>query len=197
MDHEQQHDPSHRLPKVEQQQKFLEKELSDVKGDVESLRSEMRTGFRDLTSLIESRATSNIQSRQSWWGILAAVMGTAGSLLWLLINTNMQSTVGPIKSLGEYNSVTINQIVNDIKKLQERNATLNSEYVASEASRKAKEVEIETQFDAQSQIYNMAMAQQQRVDAAIWNATGKLGEYPRYPVFFPNVSRKAGVPATE
>lgn len=72
-------------------------------------------------------------------------------------------------------------------KVSQMATTLNTEI----ATRTAHEVEIETQFDADSQLRNTQFANQQRMNAIIWNQNkDKLGEYPAVPSFFPNISKR-------
>jgi hypothetical protein len=52
--------------------------------------------------------------------------------------------------------------------------------------------EVETQFDADAQLRNAQIAQQERLDAILWNssALGKLTQYPGAPYTQPDIAAK-------
>lgn len=55
-------------------------------------------------------------------------------------------------------------------------------------------IEIETQFNAEAQLHNVQFAEQQRLNALLWNSSslGKITKFPEQPYFHPNISQKGG-----
>jgi len=55
--------------------------------------------------------------------------------------------------------------------------------------RNAKLVEVETQFASTENKINSFIANQERLNAIMWNKIGTLGTYPSAPYFFSNISQ--------
>lgn len=80
----------------------------------------------------------------------------------------------------------------NLDSLKDRIASLAASQAADHAERTTHEIEIETQFDADSQLRNLQFAEQQRVNKTIWEQNKHLGAYANGPFFFPNISSRDG-----
>lgn len=69
-------------------------------------------------------------------------------------------------------------------------AELSNKFVAHESESRSKFTEVETQFDADSQVRNVQFSNQQRLNAIMWNHITGLGTYPEGPFFQPNISNR-------
>lgn len=67
---------------------------------------------------------------------------------------------------------------------------LQSSYEAHKSRIDSDLIEIETQFDADSQFRNIQFSDQQRTNAVIWEHIPELGKYPVSPYFQPNISNR-------
>lgn len=93
------------------------------------------------------------------------------------------------------NSVDDRSVLNKkVDILQDKYTALFSAENAHNSERVSHEVEIETQFDADSQLRNTQFAEQQRINSVLWCQHEKtLGKYPSGPFYFPNISKRGSV----
>jgi len=82
-----------------------------------------------------------------------------------------------------------------LRGLEKDVADAKRDIASSRAERLAKEVEIETQFNADGQLRNIQFSEQQRLNSDFQNALNGLGakipEYPKGPFYQPNISQEA------
>jgi hypothetical protein len=82
-----------------------------------------------------------------------------------------------------------------VREIQKELATMQADVATNHSERLAKEIEIETQFNADNQLRNIQFSDQQRINAMLFNALSAMGakmpEYPRAPFFQPNISQQA------
>jgi hypothetical protein len=99
--------------------------------------------------------------------------------------------LGMVAAVAESRLKPLEDKIDNLEKLQEKYDALLASVAADHSERVAKEGEIETQFNADSQLRNVQFSDQQRIDAVMWNHINGLGSYPAGPYFQPNISQQA------
>jgi hypothetical protein len=81
-----------------------------------------------------------------------------------------------------------------LDRLEGNQADMNKELRGISSTSEQKFTEVETQFNADSQLRNVQFSDQQRINSAMWNSLhdlgGKIPEYPKGPFYQPNVSKR-------
>ncbi|HSS96991.1 MAG TPA: hypothetical protein VLK33_08175 [Terriglobales bacterium] len=116
------------------------------------------------------------------WGNVIMLVGVVIAAWAFLIK--------PIEERVAHNDQTIAALGDKIEVLNAQIYLIREKVAADNSDRVAKEAEIETQFDADSQLRNIQFSDQQRLNAILWNALGTMGTYPTAPYFQPNISRR-------
>lgn len=162
----------------------LQTSFTRLEGRVSGLEASMTDISADVKGLVQ---TFNSSQRTNWPLVLGAatMFCTLAVGVWYVIEMKSQVALAPIVAQSNVSSVErsdlrrdLNTIISDTTKTQ------------SEIERLAEKFkEVETQFKASGNYTNLFIAGQHRTNAMIWNATGKLGEYPSGPFFFPSFSQ--------
>jgi hypothetical protein len=148
----------------------------------------LENGLTSLGVKIDSLSSLFNASRQTNWG---SIIGIATLLLGLIggacviIDLKSQNALMPVliqnaistQERGELNAEIINNRAT-ISALQQDSARMFE-----------KTREIEGQFKKLGDAHNTHVAEQARMNYVMWNATGKLGEYPQGPYYFPSFSQ--------
>lgn len=74
--------------------------------------------------------------------------------------------------------------------VEKEHAELANKFAAHESESRSKFTEVETQFDADSQVRNVQLSNQQRMNAIMWGHIPGMGTYPDGPFFQPNISNR-------
>lgn len=178
----------------------LDKSLADSNKRMESGFREVEERLSQFERNIIGRLDSQRREKRSAWGWIVTACGSVGVAvcvaMWGAIKMQTDGTVSPIRSDVTYLLTTVSQLRSDRDSSIDKVADLNRQYAKSEAERKAKEREIETQFDAMDQIRNVQFANNERMLSIMWNSIdglgGRMGKFPSEgPWVMPNISRKA------
>lgn len=153
----------------------------------------LEEGMATLGVKIDSLASLFNASRQTNWpavlGVVSLALGLIGGA-WVIIDLKSQNALMPVLIQNAIST----QERGDLREETIRNrATLTS--LQSETGRVLEKFrEVEGQFKKLGDDFNLHCAEQARTNAVIWNATGKLGEYPAGPYYFPSFSQHLPLP---
>jgi hypothetical protein len=192
---------------------LLKQVLNNLQGSVSSLTS-------TVDNYIKADQQSKRPNYAQWIAVASLLMGLcAGG--WLILTLKINAETTPLvqrvitlealtdavhKDFGIFRERMVNimsqnqnsvddraQLNKHLDQLSERVNNLGVDLTTETTTRHAHEIEIETQFDASSQLQNVQFAEQQRLNNVMWNQhTDKLGPYPNNPYFFPNISNRDG-----
>lgn len=177
----------------------VEQKFQSVEGQIGGLRAEIREWMREDRGRLKS-----------WWPIIVVF----GAIAWWAVKMQTSQTDQRFVAI-ETKAVEQAQLINSIPTIMVQNADsirdrndqrarqehldnrmsdLERKFASEESQRIANEREIETQFDADSQLRNIQWANLMRRSNMFENALSALGAtFPKTesdPYFFPNISSR-------
>lgn len=126
-------------------------------------------------------------SKPNWANFIAVAM--LGAVLvggaWQLVELKTQVALAPLQAQAAIST----EERQSLAKRADENRSLILEHAVSLGRVFEKTREIEQQFKRVGEGLNHFTAEQNRTNKILWDATGKMGEYPAGPYFFPNYSQ--------
>jgi hypothetical protein len=157
----------------------------------------LENGFSTLALKIDSLSNLFNSSRATNWPLLLTVLSLFCTLavgVWYFIEIkvrlNSAEALAPVLVQNALSVTERTELRTEIVGNRAQIATLQQE----SARMFEKTREIEGQFKKLGDAHNTHVAEQARVNYVIWSATGKLGEYPQGPYYFPSFSQHLPTP---
>jgi hypothetical protein len=166
------------------------RQLQDIAIAGEKRGSEFQTEMKAM-------ATEFARSRQTNWPLVISFIGLFVLLIggaYQIVNLSTQVTMAPVVAKADVSEKDRTLIHLDIDANRIEREKIKSDIKVIEAGLK----EVETQFRASDQAKNVQFAEQQRMNAIIYQIAQGLGGrdhpivYPPNPYFFPAISDHAG-----
>lgn len=143
------------------------------------------------------------------FAIIAALGGMALAPLYIVTGNQAKSIEDLNRQLGDHKNLSSHPVMQqrvdgEVKRLDEQirleresvanlwtdNKRLESILESHRATTSSKFIEVETQFDADSQLRNVQFSDQQRTNSILWGHIPNLGQYPTGPFAQPNISNR-------
>lgn len=150
-------------------------------GHLEHGQREIISELKSLTAVVGASQRTNWTQIISFASFVAILIGGA----WAIIDLKNQVALAPVIAQGAISTQERQSLGRQAEELKAKIGGNDSEILRLHERFK----EVETQFKNLGQDYNKFAAEQYRTNAILWSATGKLGEYPEGPYFFPSFSQ--------
>lgn len=194
-------DPDVRLELLEDQHGKLEERFDEFCDHVDEgfteVYSRIDKGNRDIAQQIRLSAAEQNEVKRFKWSTASVVAGGIVFAVWTVFTMAINLYIQPLisenalrKAENAGSADDRNHLNVSVSLIEKNMAYLQSDVAKEQSERRMAEKEVETQLRAEEELHNTQWAEQQRMNANLWNSgpLGKVTPYTGTPAYFPHIA---------